>query len=150
MEIQYRKMTEDDINTVSKMRIDQLQEEGAIPTTDLEPLLKDYYQKHIKNNTFISWLAVDNEKIVGTSGISFLERPPYYDCPSGKSGFLSGMYTLKEYRRRKIAKTLLDKIMQEAKTFGCNIVQLTASNTGMLLYTDYGFKKKENFMYYSI
>ena len=30
--------------------------------------------------------AFDGEKIVGTSGMSFAEKPPYFTCPSGRLG----------------------------------------------------------------
>jgi len=42
------------------------------------------------------------------------------------------MYTVKEYRRKGIAKTLLGKIICEAKTYGCDEVQITASEMGVL------------------
>jgi len=131
------------------MRINQLQEEGAEPAIDLTPHLWEYYTKHLKDSTFISWLAIDGDGIIGTSGMSFVEKPPYYSCPSGKIGLLSSMYTIKRYRRHGIAKVLLDKVVQEAKDYGCGMVQITASDIGVLLYTDYGFKKNGNFMYYT-
>lgn len=59
------------------------------------------------------------------------------------------MYVVKKYRRKGIAKYLLDKVVNEAKDFGCATVQITASDMGVLLYTDYGFKKNGNFMYYT-
>lgn len=34
----------------------------------------------------------------------------------------------------------------EAKDYGCGTVQITASDIGVLLYTNYGFKKNDNFM----
>ena len=148
MEIIYRKLTQDDLDVFIEMRINQLQEEGAEPILDLRPQLYEYYAKHLKNGTFISWLAVDNRKIVGTSGMSFVEKPPYYSNPHGKIGLLSSMYTLKEYRRKGIAKKLLDRVIKEAKDYGCGAVQITASDMGILLYSDYGFKKNKNFMQY--
>ncbi len=33
--------------------------------------------------TYVSWLAFDGDKIVGTSGMSFAEKQPYFTCPSG-------------------------------------------------------------------
>lgn len=148
MEITYRKLTANDLSVFIKMRIDQLQEEGAKASFDLEPNLNEYYSKHFADGTFVSWLAVVDNKIVGTSGISFVEKPPYYSNPSGKIGLLSSMYTLKEYRRKGIAKELLNRIVSEAKNYGCGTIQITASNMGVLLYTDYGFKKNGNFMDY--
>lgn len=150
MAVEYRKLTQKDLDTFIQMRINQLREEGAKEDLDLTPDLKDYYNRHLADGTFISWLAVDGDKIVGTSGISFVEKPPYFGCPSGKMGLLSSMFTSKEYRRRGIAKELLSRVVNEAKEYGCGTVQITASDMGVLLYTDFGFVKNGNFMQYKL
>jgi GNAT superfamily N-acetyltransferase len=149
-EIQYRKLTADDLDTFIQMRIRQLREEGAQEDFDLVPALKDYYDRHMADGTFVSWLALDEEKIIGTSGMSFVEKPPYYGCPTGRIGLLSSMYTDPEYRRSGIAKELLTRVVDEAKAFGCGTVQITASDMGVLLYTDFGFVKNGNFMQYKL
>ena len=148
MAIYYKKLTEQEVDEFIELRIRQLREEGATEDFDLVPALKDYYDRHLKDGTFVSWLAMDEEKIVGTSGMSFVEKPPYFGCPSGKIGLLSSMYTLNEYRRKGIAKELLGRVVQEAKEYGCGAVQITASDMGVLLYTDFGFVKNGNFMQY--
>ena len=148
MEIQYRKMTPSDVDTFISMRIKQLREEGATEEIDLIPALKDYYGRHMADGTFVSWLAVDGEKIVGTSGMSFVEKPPYFSCPTGRLGLLSSMFTDPSYRRMGIAKELLTRVVDEARKYGCGSVQITASDMGVLLYTDFGFVKNGNFMQY--
>ena len=146
MEITYRKLTKDDLDTFIRMRITQLREEGAKEDIDLKPALTDYYERHLADGTFVSWLALDGERIVGTSGMSFVEKPPYFGCPTGKIGLLSSMYTDPAYRRRGIARELLRRVTEEARAFGCGAVQITASDMGVLLYTDFGFRKNPNFM----
>ncbi|MBQ6024929.1 MAG: GNAT family N-acetyltransferase [Lachnospiraceae bacterium] len=150
MEIQYRKMTPSDVDTFISMRIKQLREEGATDEIDLIPALKDYYGRHMADGTFVSWLAVDGEKIVGTSGMSFVEKPPYFSCPTGRLGLLSSMFTDPSYRRMGIAKELLSRVVDEARKYGCGSVQITASDMGVLLYTDFGFVKNGNFMQYKL
>ena len=118
MNIQYRKMTENDLETFITMRITQLREEGATEDVDLVPPLMDYYHRHLADGTFVSWLAVDGEKIIGTSGMSFVEKPPYFSCPSGRIGLLSSMYTDPGYRRMGIAKELLRRVVEEARAYG--------------------------------
>jgi len=149
MEIVFRKLIQDDLDVFIEMRINQLREEGAEANLDLKPQLYEYYIRHLEDGTFVSWLAIDDRKIVGTSGMSFVEKPPYYSNPYGKIGLLSSMYTLNEYRRKGIAKELLDRVVNEAKDYDCVAVQITASDMGILLYKDYGFKKNENFMQYT-
>ena len=150
MEIQYRKLTSGDLDTFIQMRISQLREEGATEDIDLAPSLKDYYVRHMADGTFVSWLAMDQDRIVGTSGMSFVEKPPYFGCPSGRIGLLSSMYTDPRYRRMGIAKELLSRVVDEARAYGCGTVQITASDMGVLLYTDFGFVKNGNFMQYRL
>lgn len=148
--VEYRRLTEKELEVFIDMRIKQLREEGAKEDIDLKPALRNYYYRHMADGTFVSWLAFDGDKIVGTSGMSFVEKPPYFGCPSGKLGLISSMFTSKEYRRHGIAKELLSKVMNEAREYGCGTVQITASDLGVLLYTDFGFVKNENFMQYKL
>ena len=155
MEITYKKMTEAELGTFINMRITQLREEytseGKVPPeVDLEAALWDFYHRHMADGTFVSWLALDGEKIVGTSGMSFVEKPPYFSCPTGRLGLLSSMFTDPDYRRMGIAKELLHRVVEEARAYGCGAVQITASNMGVKLYTAYGFTHNGNFMQYKL
>lgn len=154
MDIAYRKLTVNDLDAFIDLRIKQLREEGATEDFDLVPALKDYYHRHLKDGTFVSWLAVDKEaggeKIIGTSGMSFVEKPPYFACPSGRIGLLSSMYTNPDYRRKGIARELLNRVVEEARAYGCGAVQITASDMGVKLYSAYGFVHNGNFMQFKL
>ena len=75
MGIAYKKLTETELETFIDMRISQLAEEyeaagKEVPEdVDLKSALFDYYHKHMADGTFVSWLAVDGNRIVGTSGM---------------------------------------------------------------------------------
>lgn len=150
MEIVYKKLTEAELDIFIDMRIQQLREEGAVEDIDLVPNLKDYYNRHMADGTFVSWLALDGAEIIGTSGMSFVERPPIFGCPSGKMGILSSMFTNPNYRRKGIARELLARVVNEAKEYGCGSVQITASDMGVKLYSAFGFKHNEKYMYYKL
>ena len=147
--ITYEKLTPDRVDQFIKIRINQLREEGATQDIDLVPALQDYYKRHMADGTFVSWLAIDDGEIVGTSGMSFVEKPPYFSCPTGRIGLLSSMFTDPGHRRMGIAKELLSRVVEEARNYGCGCVQITASDMGVLLYTDFGFVKNGNFMQYN-
>lgn len=149
-EIVYKRLTEKELNTFIEMRIKQLREEGAKEEIDLVPSLKQYYMRHMADGTFVSWLAFDEGKIVGTSGMSFVEKPPYFGCPSGKIGLLSSMFTDPDYRRKGIAKELLSRVIDDARKYGCGTVQITASDMGVKLYSSFGFVHNDNFMQYKL
>lgn len=150
MKIDYRRLTENELDTFINMRINQLREEGAKEDIDLVPALKDYYTRHMADGTFVSWLAFDGDDIIGTSGMSFVEKPPYFGCPSGRIGLLSSMFTNLNYRRKGIAKKLLSLVVNDARDYGCGTIQITASDMGVKLYTDFGFVHNGNFMQYKL
>ena len=153
-EIIFRKMTGAELDRFISMRITQLTEEYTsagreAPTgVDLTAALRDYYERHMADGTFVSWLAFDGERIVGTSGMSIVEKPPYFSCPTGRLGLLSSMYTDPAYRRMGLAKELLSRVVEEARDRGCGAVWITASDMGVKLYTAYGFEHNGNFMQY--
>ena len=155
MNIEYKRLTENELSTIIEMRINQLTEEytsegRSVPEdVDLRAALMDFYTRNMAAGTYVSWLAFDGDRIVGTSGMSFAEKPPYFSCPSGRVGILSSMYTDPNYRRMGIAINLLDRVVNEAKEYGCGTIYITASDMGVKLYTAYGFKHNGNFMQYN-
>ena len=71
MAIEYKRLTQKELDLFIQMRIHQLREEGAKEEIDLAPALKDYYERHMADGTFASWIAVDGESIIATrSGVS--------------------------------------------------------------------------------
>ena len=150
MTIAYKRLTEKELDTFIDMRINQLRDDGAKEEIDLVPALKGYYTRHMADGTFVSWLALDGEDIIGTSGMSFVEKPPYFGCPSGKIGLLSSMFTNPKYRRKGIAKELLSRVVNDARDYGCGTIQITASDMGVKLYMDFGFVHNDNFMQYKL
>lgn len=52
------------------------------------------------------------------------------------------------------AVDVLEEIIAETKAkardYGCGTVQITASDMGVLLYTNYGFEKNGNFMQFKL
>ena len=155
MDIVFKKLTEEYLDRIIEMRISQMTEEYTsvgkkVPEdVDLKKALRDFYVKNLAAGTYVSWLAFDGDRIVGTSGMSFAEKPPYFSCPSGKLGILSSMYTDPDYRRMGIATGLLDRVVNEAREYGYGTIYITASDMGVKLYTAYGFVHNGNFMQYN-
>ena len=144
--IEYRKLTPANIDVFAAMHIRQLVEEGAKAEGDLLPALLDYYRRHLGDGTFISYLALDGEKIVGTSGVSVVEKPAWFGCPTGRIGLISSMYTDRAYRHQGIARRLLSLVTEAAREQGCGTVWVTASDMGVPFYGSCGFVHNGNFM----
>ncbi len=145
-----RRLLPGEIPAFIQLRLEQLREEGSKFPPNLEASLASYYQRHMADGSFISWVVCRGDQIIATSGISLVEKPPYASNPSGGIALVSSMYTKKPYRRQGIAKALLSKIVAEAKAWGCGTVQITASDQGVLLYEDFGFQKNANFLQFQI
>ena len=150
MNIEYKKLDESYLEAFMETRIRQLREEGATEDLDLKPSLRDYYNHHMGDGTFVSWIAMDGDKIIGTSGVSFVEKPPYFSNPTGKIGLISSMFTDPGYRRLGIARELLSRVVNEAREYGCGVIHITASDMGVPLYLNFGFVKNGNFLQYKL
>ena len=147
--VSYLPLTEPDVGALIALRIAQLREEGG-DGPDLTEALRDYYRRHLADGSFFAFLGREGERILGTGGISIVEKPPWFACPSGKIGLLSSMYTAPDFRRRGIAKEILTRLTDEARLRGCATVQITASEAGMKLYTAFGFRRNGRFMDYRL
>ena len=134
------------IDVLVDMRIRQLREEGAKEEYDLSPALRDYYDRHFGDHSFRAWVAIHEGEIVGVCGMSIVEKPPYFSCQTGRIGLLSSVYTVPGFRRRGVAKRLVNTAIRFAKMAKCGVIQLTASNDGVKLYTALGFTDNGNFM----
>ena len=146
----YRKLEWKDINCFIELRKNQLIEEGAKAKEDITDILLDYYERHLSDGTFVSWIAIINDEIIATSGMSFVEQPPHYGNPTGRIGIISSMYTIETYRRKGIAKKLLNLVVDEAKEYGCGVVQITASELGAKFYQSFGFRQSNGFYRYKL
>ena len=144
--IEYRKLTIDEIDAFARLRIRQLREEGATEDEDLLPTLLDYYGRHHPDGSFVSYLALDGARIVGTSGISVVEKPAWFSCPTGRIGLISSMWTDSAYRRQGIARRLLSLVVDAAREQGCGTVWITASDMGVPFYSSFGFVHNGNFL----
>ncbi|PXV66342.1 acetyltransferase (GNAT) family protein [Dysgonomonas alginatilytica] len=150
--IEYRRATTDDISLLTRTRVDFLNEVNNISTnTDSEELFinnKVYFENALNNNSFVAWIALDNNEIAATSGLTLYLLPPNRDYPDGKVGYISNMYTLPNFRGQGIASHLFSLIMNEAKSLGYKKVLLNATDAGRSVYVKYGFIDAKGEMVY--
>jgi GNAT superfamily N-acetyltransferase len=141
--IEYRLATEDDIDDLVSLRIIFLQEAEEIDssksTEELRKSLYDYFEDKLATGSFSSWLAVENGRIIATSGLSFHIVPPSFGNPSGEEAYLMNMYTLPKYRKKGIGGELLVKTLEGAKRRGIKKIRLHTTAIGKSLYEKRGF-----------
>ena len=151
IKLKYKKASLHDAGSLVKIRCEFLREIGCFDEKDrklIENANKEYFIKSLANGSFVSWLAIADGKIIATSGICFYTVPPNAKSLNGKVGYIQNMYTKKEFRRQGIAKALLAKTIEEARSRGCDKVILGATEAGRALYEEFGFTEMEGEMEY--
>lgn len=144
-DIKFRKATAADISKLTELRQKQLTDEETAAPFDISKELSEYFSTAIRDNSFVAWVAVLDEKIISTCGIVFGRKPPYYQNTSGLLGEICNVFTEKNFRRQGLAKRLLQYITEEAKKRKVAVIRVSASKTGEYLYKDFGFVRAENF-----
>jgi GNAT superfamily N-acetyltransferase len=141
--MEYRRATLNDIDALVKNRIDMRieREEKQCPMSLVEfgERTRQYFMRHLPDDSFIAWLAIEDIGVIATSGMCIYHVPPTYGNPSGNVAYLVNMYTIPEYRGQGIATELLERLIGEAREKGCTRVTLNASKAGRPIYEEYGF-----------
>jgi len=105
----------------------------------MEALTADYLQKAIPDGSFRAWLACDNGRIVAGGALVISPWPPHaYDLDCRRAMILN-IYTEPEYRRRGIARQVMERIIAWCRQEGFVRVSLHASEHGRHLYESLGF-----------
>lgn len=150
MNLTYKKATIEDIDILTKTRVKVLRAANKLSDSadmsEVEKQSYDYYKKALSEDTHIAYLIFDEDRFVGTGGVSFFQVMPTYHNPSGKKAYIMNMYTAPEYRRKGIAYKTLDTIIKDIKERGITAISLEATSMGRPLYEKYGFVKMQNEM----
>jgi len=149
--INYRKATVNDSDILAKIRSIFMVEVAGCSETErieVENTNKIYFEKALADDSFAAWIALDDDKIVATSGLSFSVVPPAFKF-DGKLAYIMNMFTFPEYRNQGIGTELLKRVVEEAKNRGYKIIKLNATEMGRPLYEKYEFKDSHGEMIFN-
>jgi GNAT superfamily N-acetyltransferase len=151
--IEYRKATVNDIDDLARIRSIFIAEATNCSETErnkVEIANKIYFENTLADGNFVAWIALDGDKIIATSGLSFYVVPPAFNNVDNKIAYIMNMFTFPDYRRKGIGTELFDKIVNEAKNNGYKTIKLNATDMGRPLYEKYGFKDSNGDMIFYI
>lgn len=148
--LKYKKATIQDIDELVKTRIIVLRAANKL-SDDVDMSIVEqescaYYKRALERGEHIAYLVYDNEKFIGSGGVSFYQVMPTYHNLTGKKAYIMNMYTSPEYRRKGIAFHTLDLLVKDAQKQGVSQITLEATDMGRLLYEKYGFVRMEDEM----
>jgi GNAT superfamily N-acetyltransferase len=146
--IYYRRAVAEDADSLARLRLAFLAEiSGADPSDPkLGDSIRGYFAANIGTNEFISFVAVIDEKIIATSGLTLSRHPPSNRNPTGREAYVMNMYTQPQYRNRGIATRLLQMLVDFARQNGCGKISLHVMPQGRSIYAKAGFAPIETEM----
>ena len=148
--IVYRTAEVNDIPELVQCRIQQLDDEEEHPQRDIREDLCVWFTRVLQNQTLYQIVAEDEGKIVATGGLLELDMPPGFFEYHGKTGYITNMYTVREYRHRGIASEILEQLKQEAVHRKMDRLILGASVWGEPVYRRSGFVPLKDWMEYAL
>jgi GNAT superfamily N-acetyltransferase len=144
-DITYREATLADVELLTAMRVEFFRDRDIAAIADsvesgmMYTRNHEYFAETLSDGTFTAFLAFDGDAPIATSGVNFYKTPPNPFNPSGKTAYISNMYTKPEYRGKGIATRLFAMTMDEVKKRGCGKAVLHATSLGRPIYEKYGF-----------
>lgn len=142
----YRKADIKDIPLLVSIRKKQLIDEGIEPNIDIDKELMRYFNNKLANNSLVEWIAEENNQIIATAAIAFIDFPPTYTNKTGRKGYITNMYTELTSRGKGIATGMLDRLVNEAKERNIHKICLVASKLGRPVYKRYGFQDTDEWL----
>lgn len=136
--------TPKDYELLVQSRIDFMKDYWGEQEVEVENRLRaelhQFFEVEIPAKTYVSFLAMEGEKLIGVGGMKISKKPGSFRLPSGLSGYIMNMYTIPEYRNQGIATEILKMLEQYANENGIQLLELHATQAGQPVYEKFGFK----------
>ena len=134
-----------DIPALIRLRLEYFDEEfGRLPDeTDarIREQLPLFFAEHLNRDCYGFLAAAEPGGEPCASAILCCSAlPPNPRFPEGKKGYVLSVYTEPEHRGKGCATMLMQRLLDEAKRLGLNLVTLSASGMGKPIYEKLGFR----------
>jgi GNAT superfamily N-acetyltransferase len=138
-----REATANDIPEILRQRrrmYEDMHYTDPIALDSMASLSSAYLKTAMANGSFRAWLAADGNRIVAGGAVIISPWPAHpYDLECRRATILN-VYTDPEFRRRGIARQLMQTMIAWCKDEGFARVTLHASDDGRHLYESLGFE----------
>jgi GNAT superfamily N-acetyltransferase len=99
-----------------------------------------WLERHLGED-FHAWLAELDGRAVGSAAVMWFPHPPSPINPIGLEAYVLNVFTDARWRRRGVARALMERIVEEARARGVKRIWLRASEDGRPLYVDMGCRE---------
>jgi GNAT superfamily N-acetyltransferase len=141
-----RLATVEDAGLITRHRRAMFEAMGRGTAEVLEEMSRNFepwVRPRLEDGRYLGWITVEDGRAVASAGLLMLEWPPVPLDPAGTiRGYLLNVFVEREYRRRGLARALVEMSIEEARRRGIRVVSLHASDEGRALYERMGFAMK--------
>jgi GNAT superfamily N-acetyltransferase len=97
--------------------------------------------EHMNSGEYHAWLVSARDgSIAAGAGLWLMDWPPHMIGQGARRGNILNVYTVESFRRRGLARALMDALLLWCRENGVDTVILHASPDGRSLYEAMGFK----------
>lgn len=145
--MKYRFADKNDISLLMDIRLEMLKDVNSLPKNfKFSDEFAENCRRYFENGNHATVIAYDGNKITGCASICFMEVMPTFSHPTGKRAHIMNVYTNPDYRRKGIAKHMLEMLISAAEQYGATELSLDATPEGRFLYQSAGFKASDECM----
>ena len=144
--LSYRVATVDDVDALAHLRWQmETERHPELPATEADYAVylaaaRDDIHPEIERGAHIAFLAEAEGEVVACAILIWWTMLPTLTALHRKRGYVSSVYTDPAWRRRGIARRLMDDLIAQAREMGVQRLVLWASDMGRPLYLDQGFE----------
>jgi GNAT superfamily N-acetyltransferase len=96
--------------------------------------------EHMNSGEYLAWVAIAPDgTIAAGTGLWLMDWPPHMIGKGARRGNILNVYTNSHYRRRGLARALMQAAVDWCKQNGIDTIILHASPSGRTLYESLGF-----------
>ena len=107
-----------------------------------------WVRERLAAGRYFGWVIEDGGKIMASAGLMLLDWPPHPLHPSiDKRAYLLNVYVEPQFRKRGLARQLLQLCMDEAHRLKIPVVTLHSSDAGRRVYEKLGFHATSEMMH---
>jgi GNAT superfamily N-acetyltransferase len=101
---------------------------------------RPWLRRKMDLNEYLAWVAVEDEQIAAGIGLWLMDWPPHMIGPGAPRGYILNVYTEPAYRRRGMARSLMQVALEWCSAHNVQTVILHTSPAGRALYESLGFR----------
>lgn len=108
---------------------------------EMSAKFRPWLEERMKSQQYLAWLTEsDDGKIVAGAGLWIMDWPPHMIGTQARRGNALNFYTVPEFRRRGLARRLMETLLAWCRENSLEVLILHASKEGRPLYESLGFE----------